>query len=121
MLWFAAGPLVLTVVWLGGILYLGRFSLWMIVGGFVFCCLLYVLAVALTSAAGPAASWDGATAADRAGGRGFANDAAFVLFGTGLGALACWLALAFITMIGIGFQASMRNRDDGVRSRRDPT
>jgi hypothetical protein len=108
MLWFAAGPLVLAVVWLGAILYLRRFSLWMIWGGFAFCCLLWVLGLILTSAAGSAASWDGATAADRAGGRGFAADAGFILFGNGFVALICWLGLAIITMIGVGVQALMR-------------
>jgi len=47
MLWLAGGPLVLTVVWIGAIYYLRRFSLWMIVGGFAFCCVLYVLAMTL--------------------------------------------------------------------------
>jgi hypothetical protein len=116
MLWMAPGPVVLTLVWLGAILYLRRFSPWMILGGFAFCFVLVVLAIALTSAAGPAASWDGATAADRAGGRGFAADAAFVVLGNGMFALACWFGLTIITMIIFTVQGS--TRDDGVRARR---
>lgn len=121
MLWFVAGPLALTVVWLGAILYLRRFSVWMIVGGVAFCCLLWILALTLRSVAGPAASWDGATAEDRAGGRGFAADAGFVLAGNGLGALVCCFGLAIITVIGIGVGALMQIWDDGVRRRRHLT
>jgi hypothetical protein len=116
MLLLAPGPVVLALVWLGAILYLRRFSPWMILGGFAFGCVLVVLSIALTVAAGPAASWDGTTAADRAGGRGFAADAGFLLGVNGLNALKYWPVLAIITMIGLWFQGAPR--DDGVRTRR---
>jgi hypothetical protein len=110
MLSLWAGPLMLAVVWLGVLLYLGRFSLWMIAGGIGFCILLIVLAMVLNSAAGPAASWQGTTSADRAGGRGFEADAGFLLFINGVGALVCCAALTLITVFGVGIQASLRKR-----------
>jgi hypothetical protein len=105
MLWFFVGPLLLIVVWLGSILYLRRFSLWMIVGGVSFCVVLLVLWMVLTSAAGPAASWQGTTAADRAGGRGFEADAAFFVFANGCFAAGCCLVLSLVTLVGVGSQA----------------
>lgn len=102
------GALSLITIWLAACLYLKRFSLWMIPAGVGFCALLVVLALVLTHLAGPAASWDGATLADRAGGHGAEADAAFEVWINLAYCIPCFIALSLITLVGAGIQAARR-------------
>jgi hypothetical protein len=100
------GALVLITIWLAVTLYLRRFSLWMIPVGAAFGALLVVIALVLTQLAGPAAALDGATLADRAGGRGAEADAAFEMWINLAYCIPCFLALSLITLVRAGIQAA---------------
>jgi hypothetical protein len=102
------GALALITIWLAVSLYLRQFSLWMIPFGAAFGVLLVVLALVLTHLAGPAAAWDGATLADRAGGRGAEADAAFEVWINLAYCIPCFLGLSLITLVGAGVQAARR-------------
>jgi hypothetical protein len=102
------GVLALITIWLAVSLYLRRFSLWTIPVGATFGAGLVLLALVLTHLAGPAAAWDGATLADRAGGRGAEADAAFEVWINLAFCIPCFLVLSLITLAGAGIQAARR-------------
>jgi hypothetical protein len=108
------GALALTTIWFAVGLYLHRFPLWMIPVGAAFGVLLVVIALVLTHLAGPAAALDGATLAERAGGRGAEADAAFEVWINLAYCIPCFLALSLITLIGAGIQTA-RNTTQPTR------
>ncbi len=97
---------LLLAVWLGLIAKSLRSPAWMILGILGLLIVLYVAAGLLQSAAGPAASWDhGASAEERAGGRGLAADLSFILMVNVVVATPIFVLLVLITGAYMGLQA----------------